>query len=252
MGLDVYVGTLTRYYTGDWKTVVQQYAESQGIAYQTMRPDEFTLTGRIRNFTDRLRKRRPPSKDEVRSAVIAWRGALSQGLGGDLREPLHWDETDTEPYYTDKPNWDGYGAVLLLAAYDEHPEMTRPATVPRDGWHEDPAWRASTVEGFRTRYRQLLTPDIEFWLPCPFEFAFGASDLLGRPVSFGSSVALLDQLRQLKERAFPSETDATEAWQRDAPDGDAPFGVMARFGLGIMLELAEKSVSHRLPIKLDY
>ena len=31
MGLDIYAGTLTRYYTHNWKTVTQLFAEENGI-----------------------------------------------------------------------------------------------------------------------------------------------------------------------------------------------------------------------------
>ena len=30
MGLDIYAGTLTRYYSHNWKTAVQQWAEENG------------------------------------------------------------------------------------------------------------------------------------------------------------------------------------------------------------------------------
>ncbi|MDO5406836.1 MAG: hypothetical protein Q4F28_05855 [Eubacteriales bacterium] len=31
MGLDIYAGTLARYYTHNWKTAAQQFAEAKGI-----------------------------------------------------------------------------------------------------------------------------------------------------------------------------------------------------------------------------
>ncbi len=34
MGLDIYAGTLTRYYSHNWKTVVQQWAEENGYTFQ--------------------------------------------------------------------------------------------------------------------------------------------------------------------------------------------------------------------------
>lgn len=34
MGLDIYAGTLTRYYAHNWKTIVQQWAEENGYAFQ--------------------------------------------------------------------------------------------------------------------------------------------------------------------------------------------------------------------------
>ena len=39
MGLDIYAGTLTRYYSHNWKTVVQQWAEENGWGFQKITPD---------------------------------------------------------------------------------------------------------------------------------------------------------------------------------------------------------------------
>ena len=36
MGLDIYAGTLTRYYSHNWKTVVQQWAEENGYSFNRM------------------------------------------------------------------------------------------------------------------------------------------------------------------------------------------------------------------------
>ena len=40
MGLDIYAGTLIRYYARNWKTVSQQFAEANGIDFQTIRPQQ--------------------------------------------------------------------------------------------------------------------------------------------------------------------------------------------------------------------
>ena len=37
MGLDIYAGTLTRYYSHNWKTVVQQWAEENEIGRASCR-----------------------------------------------------------------------------------------------------------------------------------------------------------------------------------------------------------------------
>ena len=39
MGLDIYAGTLTRYYSHNWKTVVQQWVEENGWGFQKITPD---------------------------------------------------------------------------------------------------------------------------------------------------------------------------------------------------------------------
>ena len=39
MGLDIYAGTLTRYYSHNWKTVTQQWAEKNGWGFQKITPN---------------------------------------------------------------------------------------------------------------------------------------------------------------------------------------------------------------------
>ena len=34
MGLDLYAGTFTRYYTRNWKTVVEAWAEANGVDFK--------------------------------------------------------------------------------------------------------------------------------------------------------------------------------------------------------------------------
>ena len=38
MGLDLYAGTLTRYYSHNWKTIMQQWAEENGYAFNQIMP----------------------------------------------------------------------------------------------------------------------------------------------------------------------------------------------------------------------
>ena len=40
MGLDVYAGTLTRYYSRNWKTIVQQWGEANGYQVNLVRQNE--------------------------------------------------------------------------------------------------------------------------------------------------------------------------------------------------------------------
>ena len=44
MGLDIYAGTLTRYYAHNWKTIVQQWAEENGYAFQKITPEGQDVT----------------------------------------------------------------------------------------------------------------------------------------------------------------------------------------------------------------
>jgi hypothetical protein len=221
MGLDVYVGSLARYYAEGPTDVVERIARQQGVSFAGGQAAE----------------------DVIRAAVLAWRDGLGRWLGDRLAEPLDWDESCQAQCFTDKPGWDGYGGTLLLAAHDEHPELTVPATVSAD-WPDDPAYQASSARGAASRYQQLLTP--ELWLPCRFGFVVRTQDVTGEEVEIGSSVVLLDQFQLLRARC---------GLDRD-PDGCGDparlLAPTAAAGLAVLLRLAELSVRHRLPMKLDF
>ena len=65
MGLDIYAGTLTRYYSHNWKTVVQQWAEENGYTFNRITPD-----GEPADDEEEL------SPAEVQAAVENWRDQI--------------------------------------------------------------------------------------------------------------------------------------------------------------------------------
>jgi hypothetical protein len=220
MGLDVYVGSLTRYYVEGPADVVDRVARHQGVA-----PDG------------------QAAEEVLRSAVLRWRDGLNRWLAGRLDGPLDWDESGPAPCFTDKPGWDGYGGTLLLAAHDEHPELPPPALVSAD-WPDDPAYQAASARGAGSRYNQLLTP--ELWLPCRFDFTVRTQDITGEEVEVGSSVALLDQLELLAARYRLADRPP-----EPAADGHS-LSAAAGGGLAVLLRLAERSVVCRVPMRLDF
>ena len=238
MGLDIYVGSLTRYYLRDWETVVQKYGREQGLKVQVVRP-----------AAEQVEQVQQASPMEVLSAVTGWRSGLNESLSEHLSTPLDWREGTDGQYFTDKPAWDGYCSLLLLAAYDEHPNMTRPGKSQSD-WSEDPAFKASTADNFKSQYSTILFP--ELWLPIPFNFVFRAPDVAGKEAWIGSSITLLQQLRNLNDRTCRGTPDQISQWRRDNFEKDDPFEAGARFGLAIFLELTSESAMHTLPMKLDY
>src|SRR5689334_4879324 len=80
MGLDVYVGPVTRYVAGDWLTIVQQIAQERGA---------FVAVVRIGEPHERVTD--PVVIDQ---AVRAWRSGLLEGLG----VTQSWNEDPTQDY----------------------------------------------------------------------------------------------------------------------------------------------------------
>jgi hypothetical protein len=236
MALDVYVGSLARYYAGEWENVAEKAARERGVQYQIGRPG---------GSTDRLKEpqRIPP-------AVLAWRSALSDSLGSKLALPLDWDEALEAPYFTGRPGWDGFGSLVLWAAYAEHPALRRPATLAEE-WDNDPALMRSNVAGFRSRYSHLVR-NVELWLPSPFEFTFEGEDIDGRRVVVGSTTTLRRQLEDLNAATWKADANAVAGWCREPLAAEAPLELCARYAFAVLLDLARRAVEHKLPMKLDY
>ncbi len=260
MGLDLYVGSLTRYYAGKWETTVERWGRERGIPVAVIRQSDVAV-----GVADPRR---------VRDSVLDWRATVDRRLRARthtpapipgleswhpiyLREkeagwsrPLDWDESDESPYFTDKPDWYGYVALLLLAAYAEHPEIARPRQLP-ETWSHDPAWRVCARDGFQhSRYQQILQP--ELWLPVDFDFTFEADDPARQSIAIGSTVSLLAQLHDLDKRALggtAADFPVGQAFEAEPGEG---LENLARYALAIFLHLAETSLRHRLPMKLDY
>ena len=69
MGLDIYAGTLTRYYSHNWKTITQQWAEENGWGFQKITPD-----GEPADNEEEL------SPAEIQAAVENWRDQILSAI----------------------------------------------------------------------------------------------------------------------------------------------------------------------------
>ncbi len=239
MGLDVYVGSLTRYYLQDWESVVQRAAREAGTPIEVVRPEVEEDGEEI--VTD---------PDQIRETVDMWRDAVSQALDEHLEDSLEWDESIEAPYFTDKPTWDCYSSLLLWAAYSEHEDLERP-TACVDDWNEDPAYQKSADPEFETDYGALLR-GTSTWLPSDFAFTFVSEDLTGEEACFGSSVQLLQQLFDLNAKTWQADEATIAKWRSAGCSENAPLEDGAKFAFSVFYELARQATNHKLVMKLDY
>ncbi|TAJ98054.1 MAG: hypothetical protein EPO10_11125 [Reyranella sp.] len=234
MALDVYVGSLTRYYAGAWENIVEKAARARGAPHR-VRSAKPTDEGK--------------SQDRIRPRVLAWRAALAKALGDRLSAPLDWDETQAAPWYTHRPGWDGFGSLVLWAAYAEHPALRLPETLPEE-WDHDLALTRSTTAGFRSRYSHLVR-NVEMWLPVAFEITFEGEDVEGRRVVMGSVTTLRRQLADLNAATWKASAADVAAWGRVVTE-EGTVEERARFAFAVLTELAERAQAERLPMKLDH
>ena len=243
MGLDVFVGPLSRYYTGDWETVVQQMGRQTGMPITVIRPKAATPS-----FLSRLvaaLTRRNPTPDSAQR-VTAWAASLTQY--SPEATTFAWSDSPSAPYFTDKPAWDCYGALMLWAAYDELKPSDRLASAKH--WDRDASYLA-VIQKSDSKYRHLVA-NTELWLPVAFEAPFSAPSPGGNEVVIGSSIRLLAELECLNANTWRASGTDLESWRHSGAAYDAPLEVSARFGFAVFHGLAKQSVSANLPMKLDY
>jgi hypothetical protein len=241
MGLDVYVGSLTRYYARAWETVVQKAGREQGIAVQIVRD-------------------RPASPDpvtepqQINEAVLMWRGAIAKALsdGGAISGGLDWAEGVDVPYFTDKPGWTCFGALLLLAAYEEDKPRFGDRWPKRveAGWERD-GRLTRRVKARGSRYSHMF--GCEAWIPTDLAHEFEAMMPNGHASRIGSSIQLQRELLELNERTYRGTQEDLASWSQMPPGPeDLTFELNSKTGLAILLALTALAVEHRLPMILDY
>ncbi|UYN95822.1 MAG: hypothetical protein KIT25_02405 [Enhydrobacter sp.] len=235
MALDVYVGSLTRYYAGDWENVAERKARERSMN----RPP-----GPVRAVEDRA------AVERIRTAVLHWRETLGASLGANATMSLDWDESADAPFFVGRPGWDGFGSLVLWAAYAEHPGLPRPVVLPEE-WDDDPALMRCNAEGMRSRFSHLVR-NVELWLPSPFDFILEGQDVDGRRIVIGSSSTLDRQLADLNGATWKAGAHESAGWAHIVPTSDASLERRARYAFAVLVDLVRQAATHRLVMKLDF
>jgi hypothetical protein len=234
VALDVYVGSLVRYYTDDWENVAQRQAREQGMKYTRITPGG---------------PQRAPTRTQVAPAIDAWCQALNRGLGANLHAPLSWSEAPDTPYFTDRPGYPGYSGLMLWAVYADKPHLPVPEVLPEGGWYEDPVFVAALERESGTRFRQIIQP--AYWLPGNFSFCFQGPSPVGEESFIGSSTALVEQLELLNRSTFSATSEQLASYLQEQIEARNEVEHAAKFTLAVFLDLATKAVAHRLPMLIS-
>lgn len=198
MGLDIYAGTLTRYYTRNWKTVVQQRAEQAGgnCVVQDSNGQE------LKPVEDSAEVK------EIREAMCSWRDDLATVLHPHPSAPL-WDEEHDKDYFTDKPNWGAYGALVMLQAsrfmHCSFPEYIEAGMNTFD----DPMVKKALAQKFPS----TLLSDVIIWIPFDDRLVCGPVTLPSAQETMLSTVEFLrDELEELNKERWKADEATIRSW----------------------------------------
>lgn len=258
MGLDIYAGTLTRYYSHNWKTVTQQWAEANGYAFRKFTPEgeqagEDTL-----------------DPDQVRPYMEGWRDHILSALAQPDRPPYTpWPEDGEKPYYTDKPDWDALGALMVVIACQVYGEPV-PPTVQK-GWDYTTHPAVARLAEDPERVWSLLR-GATWWLPLSEPFLFRGPLPNENTAVLGTTAGLRIELEWLNRSLWQAGEETilawadTEGYPTDAvygPDGKLdPQGIrehteydtlsLAKFAFSLFWRALNFAEEQKVPILLDY
>lgn len=256
MGMDLYAGTLTRYYAHNWKTAAQQWAEEHGMGFSRVGPNGEPLT----------EEKADPA--EVRAGMESWRDQVLSAITQPGKEPYKpWTEDNERPYYTEKPDWDAFGAMLLVAACHVCGEPVPPTVEKRWDFMAHPLIRRLAEDPAKG---WSLFRGAEWWLPLPETILFQVPLPTGDRRLVSTTALLRWELEQLNQMAWQAEEgtvlswSSTEGYPADGEmDGAGRLAMgevhatydtqsLAKFAFSIFYQAVKFAEENQVPILLDY
>ncbi len=232
MGLDIYAGTLTRYYSRNWKTVIQQWAEQNGYTFNRITPN-----GEPVDNEEEL------SPSEVQAEVENWRDQILSAISQPDQPPYApWPE-DNEPVpSTVEKDWN----------FGEHPLVARLASDEERVWS---LFRGAT-----------------WWLPLPDSFLFQAPLPTDDQAMIATLGGLRKELEKLNQLAWQADEDTILGWAdtegypvEGTIDPDGQYSKLdisehtrydtqslAKFAFSMFWRAMQFAEEQQVPILLDY
>lgn len=203
MGLDVYAGTMTRHYSRNWKTIVQQLAEANGHKCELIGSDGKEIKP-VENEAEIA---------EIRDIICQWTEQLAAGLermGTPATHPL-WDETSEGDYFTDKPGWEAFGALVLLQAF-----QLQKSALPEDveeGWS---AFDEPVVKECLSHKSDIsLLSNVAHWLPIADNAIFTVNLPNGAEARVATLQLLRHELDELNRQLWQADEQTILSWRDD-------------------------------------
>ena len=157
MLIELYVGTLTRYYSEQWQ-------------------NGNTRAGKLTPFTGDRSSHSVCDPVELQGIIAEWLEKASLKLKEHLKEPLSWREGMSPDFSVAEIGFQGYGGLIMLAAYTVTGHLPRPTTFQRT-WNKDPAIEILNKEPGNNAIWEIV--NCSLWMPCSFQFGIGMKDPSG-------------------------------------------------------------------------
>jgi hypothetical protein len=207
------------------------------------------------------------SKITAPLSIFLWRRRVARKFAHLIKQGLGWSEANSRPYLARKPDHDGQRALVLAAAYTEHPKFARPTDVPETN-ESDPAYAASANDYVQS---MICILECHMFLPSDESFLIAVPDAVGIDRVATSTANLAWALESINRAHWNADEPQIAAWARRGPTSQRvmavehgklvddvapplstnPFEHTAQFAFALYSDALTFSRTHRLPILTD-
>jgi hypothetical protein len=220
MAKDFYVGPLSAYFEGSWRSAVQPVTGKVSLPMKGILAACYWV-----------------SRRQGRARYLEWRPTIAQALDGPGFGGWTWDDSPKRPWFHARPGFDGFACLLNKYAQLLFPELEAP---------NGPATLKQFIDCSLYRHAKehnahlLALSKPLLWVPGDFSGFADFDSPNGRRLSLASTKALMQSLDDIAER-----------WA-DAGAGEPELDDCALRALGLIRGLAEEAERHRLPLLHDF
>tara|TARA_R110000744_G_scaffold351533_1_gene457370 strand:- start:1169 stop:1945 length:777 start_codon:yes stop_codon:yes gene_type:complete len=198
VSLDLYCGSLSKFYSRDFETPQAKFARENGFEYQLV------YEGEPIDWFNPV---------EARDKADAFIEKLTSRLG-EKENTCRWDDKRTE-YAVEQLHVRSLSALLLTAAYLYRSDLQRPEHVP-EGFESDPAYEESSDREYYIGPLAILESHI--FLPCDADSLFWDENPLGFDKFVTTTGNLRYALNWLADKRWNGNVEADKWFNR----GPAP------------------------------
>jgi hypothetical protein len=233
--INIFVGSLTRYYSAAWDTELTRAAKSRGEPYQLFAGQ----TG-----APEL------NPNAIEPAVLRWRKELNAAVESYVPSPLTWQEGMEASWAALNLGRRGYNGIVLAAAYAQKPSLIHPLAYV-DDCREDPAVMACQSARAEAPIFNIVCSSL--WLPGNFSFGTSYIDPPGRgTLQIGSLGLLKKALGAINDIKFQAGDSDIAQWASVDPLTDQTFELQMRFGFATFYLGCQLAIDRKLPLKLHH
>ena len=207
---------------------------------------------------------------EIKKAMENWQSQILAAVSpkeGPSYEP--WTEDNETAYYTDKPDWDAFGALLLYTAARTYGEPLQETVEKNWDFENHPLIQRMGEDEERGVWSLFI--GASWWLPIADGLAFNAPCPTDEEITFSTTGALKMELEQINSIGFQADEKTILSWSRTEgypADGEIQNGKLtkegikehtvynteslAKFAFSILWQAVKFSIEKQVPILLDF